>query len=156
MREGEGKWACAKVPVWDFDAEHEDAEKPLRDVSAGVIAANGMFVIWQCLTALPSGEAEGVSRTDFLAAALEIVAQTLEFAYDGDEARFLAPEGKGVVNGNGSGGLRVRESGFEGILRHSTTNWNEHAHKKYKDHGLVYADYYLLEFGNKLLRAGLL
>jgi hypothetical protein len=64
---------------------------------------------------------------------------------------------KGAVNGaSGNGEFRVRESGFECILRNSTTNWNPHAHKKYKDHGLVYADYYLLEFGNKLLRAGLL
>ena len=59
-------------------------------------------------------------------------------------------------NGAGAADIKVSESGFDAILRNSTTNWNPDAHKKYKDHGLVYADYYLLEFGNKLLRAGLL
>jgi hypothetical protein len=157
MREGEGKWHHHMIPLWDFDAPQENAEQPLRDVSAGVIAANGLLIIHQSLQALPSLQAAEVSgNTNFLDVALRIVSETLEMSYDKDLASFEVPA-KGMVNGNSSTGeLKVKESGFECVLRNSTTNWNPDAHKKYKDHGLVYADYYLLEFGNKLLRAGLL
>jgi hypothetical protein len=157
MREGEGKWHHHMVPVWDFDAPQNNPVEPLRDVSAGVIAANGLLIIHQSLQGLPIRNAAELSGgTDFLDIALQVVSETLEMSYDQDLASFdvLA---KSAVNGTGGEGeLKVMESGFECILRNSTTNWNEHAHKKYKDHGLVYADYYLLEFGNKLLRAGLL
>lgn len=165
LQEGKGKWHHYMVPVWDFDAPQDDPSEPLRDVSAGVAAANGLLIIHQSLQALPSSVATQLSpSTDFLDVALQIVSETLEMSYDQDLASFPAPA-KGLVNGNGVNGvngaghskvLRVKESGFECLLRNSTTNWNEHAHMKYKNHGLVYADYYLLEFGNKLLRAGLL
>ncbi|EUC44484.1 glycoside hydrolase family 88 protein [Bipolaris oryzae ATCC 44560] len=167
-REGEGRWRAELVPRWDFDApvgegdgEEEEGEGergPLRDVSAGVIAANGLLIIHQALQGLDAETAaEMGGGVDFLETALQIVAQTIEYAYDSDMALFEA-RGEGKVNGGASGGegVVVKESSFDGILRHSTTNWNEHAHQKYKDHGLVYADYYLLEFGNKLLRAGLI
>lgn len=166
--EGKGKWVCELVPRWDFDApivkgveeeEEEEGERgPLRDVSAGVIAANGLLIIHQALQGLDAKTAaEMAGGVDFLETALQIVAQTIEYAYDGDLALFEV-RGEGKVNGGASGreDVVVKESSFDGILRHSTTNWNEHAHQKYKDHGLVYADYYLLEFGNKLLRAGLI
>ncbi|KAH7093168.1 Six-hairpin glycosidase-like protein [Paraphoma chrysanthemicola] len=156
MKEGEGKWSHPSVPVWDFDAPQENPEQPLRDVSAGVIAANGFLIIHQSLQALPASAATLTTTTNFLDTALQVVSETLDMSYDRDLASFELPA-KGIVNGiGGSDELRIKESGFECILRNSTTNWNEHAHKKYKDHGLVYADYYLLEFGNKLLRAGLL
>lgn len=156
LSEGDGKWHHSFVPLWDFDAPQDDASEPLRDVSAGVVAANGFLIIYQSLQALPASTAAQLSSTDFLETALQIVSETLDMSYDRDLAAFEAPA-KGLVNGNGSSGeLKIRETKFECILRNSTTNWNEHAHKKYKDHGLVYADYYLLEFGNKLLRAGLL
>ena len=157
-REGEGKWHHHKVPLWDFDAPQEDSTEPLRDVSAGVIAANGLLIIHQSLQSLPTDIATQLSSsTNFLDLALQIVSETLDMSYDRDLASFEVPV-KGLVNGDGvrNGDLKVKESGFEGLLRNSTTNWNEHAHMKYKDHGLVYADYYLLEFGNKLLRMGLL
>jgi hypothetical protein len=157
MKEGDGEWHHHMVPVWDFDAPQDNHSEPLRDVSAGVIAANGLVIIHQSLQALPTLAATELSgSTDFLEIALQIVSQTLDMSYDQNLASFVVPE-KGAVNGTSGGGeLRVKESGFECILRNSTTNWNPDAHKKYKDHGLVYADYYLLEFGNKLLRAGLL
>ncbi|KAF1845258.1 glycoside hydrolase family 88 protein [Cucurbitaria berberidis CBS 394.84] len=161
-REGEGRWPYHMVPLWDFDAPQENSIDPLRDVSAGVIAANGLLIIHQSLQSLPTDIAAHLSSsTNFLETALLIMSETLDMSYDRDLASFdvLA---KALVNGNpvndvhGVGEIRVKESGFEGLLRNSTTNWNEHAHMKYKDHGLVYADYYLLEFGNKLLRMGLL
>lgn len=50
----------------------------------------------------------------------------------------------------------VHELEWSSILMHSTANNNEHAHVRYSDVGLIYADYYFLELGNKLLRMGLL
>ncbi|KAI5372597.1 hypothetical protein AA0119_g8421 [Alternaria tenuissima] len=164
LKEGEGKWHHPMVPCWDFDAPQNDPTEPLRDASAGVITANGLLIIHQSLQSLSSTAASRLSAnsdTNFLDIALQIVSQTLDMSYDSDLAYFEAPI-KAMVNGNGVNGgataseLKIKETGFECILRNSTTNWNEHAHKKYADHGLVYADYYLLEFGNKLLRAGLL
>ncbi|CAN9249594.1 unnamed protein product [Alternaria alternata] len=164
LKEGEGKWHHPMVPCWDFDAPQDNPTEPLRDASAGVITANGLLIIHQALQSLSSTAASQLSvngDTNFLDIALQIVSQTLDMSYDSDLAFFEAPV-KAVVNGNGINGgataseLKIKETGFECILRNSTTNWNEHAHKKYADHGLVYADYYLLEFGNKLLRAGLL
>ena len=119
--------------------------------------ANGLLIIHQSLQSLPTDEAAALvgPSGNFLDIALQIMSQTLDMSYDPDLASFETP-GKGLVNGVGAGGFKIRESGFDAILRNSTTNWNPDAHKKYKDHGLVYADYYLLEFGNKLLRTGLL
>jgi hypothetical protein len=155
-REGEGKWHHPLVPLWDFDAPISNPAEPLRDVSAAMATANGLLLIHQSLQSLPVAKASQLvdPSTNFLDVALEIVSQTLDMSYDRDLASFERP-GKSQMNGVHSAEIKVRESGFDAILRNSTTNWNPDAHKKYKDHGLVYADYYLLEFGNKLLRAGL-
>jgi hypothetical protein len=155
--EGHGKWHHPCVPAWDFDAPHEDENEPLRDVSAGVITANGLVLIHQALEALPWEEAQQLSGpdTNFLQVALSIVDEILDMALDRD---YASVESGATVNGDGASyvPLTVKDSSFEAILRHSTANHNEHAHKPYWDHGLVYADYFLLEFGNKLLRAGYL
>lgn len=167
LDEARGRWPASRVPLWDFDAPlppaapEFDGKGPLRDASAGVIAANGLLIVHQALAALPREQAVRMAAgTDFLDEALGIVRDVLALAYDGDYAAFERPgegEGAGGVNGGESAGLLgLKESGFDGILRNSTTNWNPDAPKKYRDHGLVYADYYLLEFGNKLLRAGFL
>ncbi|KAF4956406.1 hypothetical protein FSARC_11609 [Fusarium sarcochroum] len=39
------------VPVWDFDAPVDEFSPPLRDTSAGVIAANGLLILSQALVA---------------------------------------------------------------------------------------------------------
>lgn len=152
LDEAQSKWHHSRVPVWDFDASFEKEKDPLRDVSAGVIAANGMLLIHQALQAWEVPKSV-TSAINFLEAALDIVSETLDMALDRDFAAFkpATVEGEKDVRGQ----LGLRESAFEAILRHSTSNNNEHAHKPYADHGLVYADYYLLEFGNKLLRAGI-
>ena len=156
--EGTGKWNHALVPKWDFDAPQENETDPLRDVSAGVIAANGLVIIHEALQGLPRGEAEELSGSDidFLQLALNMVGDTLDMALDRNFAFVKSHEDLNAANRdhNKSVALDIKESDFEAILRHSTANHNEHAHKPYWDHGLVYADYYLLEFGNKLLRAG--
>lgn len=156
--EGKGRWHHPLVPAWDFDAPQEDEKEPLRDVSAGVITANGLVIIHEALQSLPSEQVKKLvdSDTDFLQVALDIVGETLDMALDRDFASMDSQVDSATVNGEGTTHtpLTVKESGFEAILRHSTANHNEHAHKPYWDHGLVYADYFLLEFGNKLLRAG--
>lgn len=155
--EGKGQWHHPLVPAWDFDAPQADEKEPLRDVSAGVITANGLVIIHQALQALPSNEVQKLlgSDMDFLQVAVDIVSETLDMALDQD---FASIEPQSTINGNGrtAKSLMVKESAFQAILKHSTANRNEHAHKPYWDHGLVYADYFLLEFGNKLLRAGFL
>ena len=155
--EGKNKCHHPRVPAWDFDAPQNDEQEPLRDVSAGVITANGLVLIHPALQALPSEEARRFAGadTDFLEVALAIVDETLDMALDRD---FASVEPSEPANRDGAANtkLPVKESSFEAILRHSTANHNEHAHKPYSDHGLVYADYFLLEFGNKLLRAGYL
>ncbi|KAF2276165.1 Six-hairpin glycosidase [Westerdykella ornata] len=156
LEECRGRHHHHLVPAWDFDAPQENPTEPLRDVSAGVIAANGLFIIHQSLQSLSKSVVQSIAAdTDFLDVSLQIIHQTLDMALDKDFASFAAENT--MVNGTGTGSLElsVKESRFDAILRHATANYNEHAHQKYWDHGLVYADYFLLEYGNKLLRAGL-
>ncbi|KAL2810507.1 Six-hairpin glycosidase-like protein [Aspergillus granulosus] len=129
------------VPVWDFDAPIEDESDPLRDSSAGVIAANGMLLLFQSLSAL--GDAELARK--YLDAAMRIVTETIGYSYSEERARLVqSGEGVGVED-------VVEGQRFDTILKNATANHNAKDHDRYSDHGLVYADYYLLEFGNRLL-----
>ncbi|GIC93492.1 glycoside hydrolase family 88 protein [Aspergillus udagawae] len=137
----DGRMVGRYVPLWDFDAPVDEAS-PLRDSSAGVIAANGMLLLSQVLV----GEDEGLARR-FRDAAMRIVSETVEFSYSREEAMLV------------EGGQQVKDvSGqrFDAILRNATANHNAKDLDRYSDHGLVYADYYLLEFGNQLLKLGLI
>lgn len=151
LDEARGSWHHPLVPVWDFDAPVENEKEPLRDVSAGVVAANGLVIIHQALQMLEKPVTIAPERS-FLDEALQIIGEILDMSLDRDFAS-LEIEPEQATRETES--FKVRESGFDAILRHSTSNRNQHAHQPYWDHGLVYADYYLLEFGNKLLRAGL-
>ena len=64
------------VPLWDFDAPILDESNPLRDSSAGVIAANGMLILSQALAGL--GRANEATR--FREMAITIVKDTLDFS----------------------------------------------------------------------------
>lgn len=134
------------VSLWDFDAPILDKARPLRDSSASVIAANGMLVLSQGLLGL--GHDDQARR--FRDMAITIVKDTLDFS--------LAPEKTRTVIFGDEVATEEVDSGcrFDAILRNATANYNAIDHKRYWDHGLVYADYYLIEFGNKLLRMGLL
>ncbi|KAF7161300.1 hypothetical protein CNMCM5623_006917 [Aspergillus felis] len=136
-----GKRVGRYVPLWDFDAPVDEAN-PLRDSSAGVIAANGMLLLSQVLVR----DDEGLARR-FRDAAMRIVSETVEFSYSREEAR-LVEGGKQVEDVSGQR--------FDAILRNATANHNAKDLDRYSDHGLVYADYYLLEFGNQLLKLGLI
>ncbi|KFY84352.1 hypothetical protein V500_09367 [Pseudogymnoascus sp. VKM F-4518 (FW-2643)] len=137
------------VPLWDFDAPIEDESNPLRDSSAGVIAANGMLLLSQSMTEL----GDEILAERYHSAAIRIVTDTLEFSLSTEKARFVDYTGnlEKIQVEDAVAGQR-----FDAILKNATANHNSNDHDRYSDHGLVYADYYLLEFGNQLLRMGLL
>jgi hypothetical protein len=124
------------VPVWDFDAPVPPNTLPLRDTSAGMIAANGLVLLHQTLQ----------GKSPYLAAALRIVKETIDLSLSPDKAKFSVGD---------DGEVDVADGTWDGILMNATANNNENAVVRYWDHGLVYADYYFLEFGNKLMRMGL-
>jgi len=136
------------VPLWDFDAPIEDMSNPLRDSSAGVIAANGMLVLAQAL----AGRGRHKSSAKFLNAAVTIIKDTLDFSLAPEKARLveLGSSQEGYEVQDVHGGKR-----FDAILKNATANHNSADYQRYWDHGLVYGDYYLIEFGNRLLRMGL-
>ncbi|EGX89727.1 glucuronyl hydrolase, putative [Cordyceps militaris CM01] len=138
------------VPLWDFDAPVDEA-RPLRDTSAGVIAANGMLLIAHAAAA--SGDFARFEK--YYRAATTIVDETMALCYAKDTLELVGQEsgagGVGVVARRASG---CAESRFDCILKCATANFNENWTDRYADHGLVYADYYLLEFGNRLLQFG--
>lgn len=138
------------VPLWDFDAPIEDEANPLRDSSAGVIAANGMLLLSQSMAAL----GDEILAERYRTAAIRIVSDTLEYSISNEKARFADQGGKSAEK------IQVEDAvagqRFDAILKNATANHNAQDHDRYSDHGLVYADYYLLEFGNQLLRMGLL
>ncbi|RGP78673.1 glucuronyl hydrolase [Fusarium longipes] len=142
---GENRTKGRYVPLWDFDAP-VDTSAPLRDSSAGIIAANGMLVLSQALAG--SGSHELSER--YRSMAIRIVKDTLEFS--------LAQE-KSKIALKSDGTFQVQDlepnQHFEAILKNATANHNAKDYKRYWDHGLVYADYYLIEFGNRLLKMGL-
>jgi hypothetical protein len=135
------------VPLWDFDAPIENPENPLRDSSSGVIAANGMLLLSQSLAALGRHSLS----TRFLQAAIKIIRDTLDVSLATEKAKF-------VVDDNDCS-FKVEDvltsQTFDAILKHGTANNNDNARRRYSNHGLVYGDYYLVEFGNLLLSMGL-
>jgi hypothetical protein len=134
------------VPLWDFDAPIEDVSNPTRDSSAGVIAANGMLVLSQAL----AGAAQAGLSARFRDAAVAIVRDTLDFALAREKVRFRLGDDDDLVAEDAVEGNR-----FDALLRFGTANNNTYARKRYANHGVVYGDYYLVEFGNRLLRMGL-
>ena len=101
-----------------------------------MIAANGLLLLHQILR----------HDTRYLDEALRIVKDTISLCQSADSARLLFTTDSKI---------QVQGVTFDSILKHATVNNNEHAIMRYSDHGLVYADYYFLEFGNRLLRMGM-
>ncbi|CAM1501370.1 Fc.00g105320.m01.CDS01 [Cosmosporella sp. VM-42] len=150
LPEPQGRRVGRYVPLWDFDAPIDDPQNPLRDTSAGVIAANGMLILSQDLAAL--GKQELSAR--YLEGAMRIVEDTLELALAKEKAQL-------IITASGDVGFEDAASGgerFDSILKHATVCYNAASFRKNKasDTGLVYADYYLIEFGTRLLRMGIL
>ncbi|OQE19806.1 hypothetical protein PENSTE_c014G08507 [Penicillium steckii] len=131
------------VPLWDWDAPIDETN-PLRDSSAGVIAANGMLILAQSLFSL--GEYTQGQR--YLDSALLIVEDTLAFSLAQKSSISIEKSQVSVRD-------VLSDTSFDAILKNATANFNAQDHRRYWDHGLVYGDYYLIEFGNRLLRMGL-
>jgi hypothetical protein len=141
--EGRGRY----VPLWDFDAPItytiiDGHKSPLRDVSAGLIAANGMLLLYGQLSAIGEHEA----ARGYLDYALAITRDTIDLAYNRDKMCFAFDQMSDKFKATQSTGNR-----FDAILERSTANFNEDHADRHWDHGLVYADYYFLELGNRLL-----
>ncbi|KAL4882580.1 Six-hairpin glycosidase [Aspergillus karnatakaensis] len=134
------------VPIWDFAAPVEEYSPPLRDTSAGVAAANGLLLLSQALLA----QREDVLSARYREAALRIVEETLAYSLSKEKAK-ISWGSDGKITGVGS----QSTSKFEAILRNATVSNNAEGVQQIRDHGLVYADYYLIEFGTRLLGLGL-
>jgi hypothetical protein len=85
----------------------------------------------------------------YLAAALRIAKETVAMCMAEDRGSFQ------MNDGDSASFISVHGVAFDAILTHATANNNPWALVRYGDHGLVFADYYFVEFGNKLLRMGL-
>ena len=119
------------VPEWDFRAP-----KPCPlDASAAMVAARGMQMLFILLNDKAPAEA-----AKYLTAAEALVDSTLRVC--------SAPSVKVSQEGH----ILWGEGHWEPILKHSTINGNPLATDQQLDQGLVYADYYLLEFENEALK----
>ncbi|KAJ1327067.1 unsaturated chondroitin disaccharide hydrolase [Microdochium nivale] len=134
------------VPVWDFHAPIEVPDSPLRDTSAGVCAAYGMLLLSQALSA--QGRIELGGR--YLESAVKIVQDTLKFSLS--EATMRLTKG---ADGHYKGVSEISsQDKFDAILKNATVAASPSLPAKIADCGLVYADYFLIEFGTQLLRMG--
>lgn len=119
------------VPFWDFDAPKPGP----RDTSAAMVAAYGMLLLFEKLP----------SQSKYLDAALRIVSGVVDTSLSPDAKIFTTSTDVEVVD----------LGGHDTILLHATINNYKFAPRKWANHGLVYADYYFLLFGNKLLELNL-
>ncbi|OMP86106.1 Unsaturated glucuronyl hydrolase, partial [Diplodia seriata] len=119
------------IAPWDFDAEEERGEGEPRDASAALVAAYAMLLVYE---ALVEEGGRGEEAEGFLRGALGGVRAVVE----------------GCLGGEGGD-----DGGLESVVMHATINNYEHALRRWSDTGLVYADYYFLLVGNKLLEMGL-
>lgn len=142
-------------PPWDFDApmEENEGQGVVRDSSAAAIAANGLLVLTQALIA----KRETSLATRFFDAAVQLMRGTLDYSLARETARFrFVPDGDGEeLKEDLAVEDLVQGKRFDAILKHGTANNNENARRRYANHGLVYGDYYLVRFGNELMRMGL-
>lgn len=138
------------IVPWDFDSfEHETTSQP-SDSSAAMIAAYGMLLIHQGLVHLGQS-------SDYLASALKIVQAVCAYQMN-PEASWIVDEM--IVDTVECGPMKttVQEVNVgigETILTGATINNYEYAPRRWANHGLVYADYYFLLVGNKLLEMGM-
>lgn len=157
----------AAVPPWDFETapadkrEDENAVEP-TDTSAAMIASYGFLLIYEALRLRNS-----VGAQKYLDAALRITNAVCK-GYLTPRAKFV-PQVKGatvrsIVDTPDHGaeeqdvavaGFEVDDGGCEAILDGATINNYEFAPRRWANHSLVYADYYFMLVGNKLLEMGI-
>lgn len=142
----EGETVGRYVPLWDFDAPIEDPSNPVRDTSGAMVAANGMLVLSQALAGL--GLHSESAR--YLEDALRIAQDVVDLSVSPERAGFRV-EADGSLGFTGTEGV----ARFDAVLRDATIGNQKLSYEKWTNHGVVYADYYFAEFGNRLLRLGL-
>ncbi|KAJ6001351.1 hypothetical protein N7522_006578 [Penicillium canescens] len=150
------------VPYWDLTAPVTETSP--RDTSAAMVAACGLLLLYKALKG-------GIEADNYLQEAFQLVnavvhtnmsRQTLQFGVT-HPALQVAVYPEGYIDECASDGfdlLCVSQSfnsivNCETILDGATINNYEFAPRRWSNHGLVYADYYFLLFGNMLLRMGL-
>lgn len=143
-----GRLPDTRIPPWDFDAQDKSgATTQPPDTSAAMIAAYGMLIIHQSLQ-------NRSEASPYLGHALRIADSVCE--------RHLNPAASQkqdlgtiptVENGRTPVIKCVETAAGLGdtILNGATINNFEFAPRRWADHGLVYADYFFVLFGNKLL-----
>lgn len=149
------------VPYWDFAAPVTEAAP--RDTSAAMVAACGMLLLYKALKGSPDGYF-------YLREAMKLVDCTLAKFSNPPTARFEVVSSPSQVLvypsesidkriGDGFDVLTVVDGSdsntCDTILGGATINNYEFAPRRWFNHGLVYADYYFLLFGNMLLDLGL-
>ncbi|POS69724.1 unsaturated glucuronyl hydrolase [Diaporthe helianthi] len=171
------------VPPWDFEpaeeavmgdfvsiAEPVDKGEKLEglaeptDTSAAMIASYGFLLIYEALKVRKSVHAQ-----KYLDAALRITNAVCK-GYLTPRGKFVTPQANGATvrsivdrpDGHGAEeqdvavvGFDVDDGGCEAILDGATINNYEFAPRRWANHSLVYADYYFMVVGNKLLEMGI-
>lgn len=151
-----------RIPPWDFLAPN-DASSPEQppDTSAALIAVYGMLLIHE------AHMQNGTEDSKYFAAALDILSAVCSL-HMSPATRFTTQttEVATIVEGDASLGatsdrvmdlvqviteVRQGQSVAETIVGGATINNYEFAPRRWANHGLVYADYYFLLVGNKLL-----
>jgi uncharacterized protein YyaL (SSP411 family) len=138
------------VVPWDFDARDAVGPGQPSDSSAAVIASYGMLLIHQALVELGQ-------PSRYLAEALSII-QTVCANHLNPAAALVETktELETVEHGCVEEVAHYVDIGIgDTILNGATINNFEFAPRRWADHGLVYADYYFLLVGNKLLEMGI-
>lgn len=137
------------VVPWDFDAPVVEGASQPSDVSAAMVASYGMLLIHEAL--LARGQ-----ESSYLRNAL-ILTHTACTHHVNPPATLVSritvvetvEHGKSVEHGSD-----VNMGEGDTILKGATINNYEFAPRRWANHGLVYADYYFLLIGNKLLEMG--
>jgi uncharacterized protein YyaL (SSP411 family) len=122
------------VPYFDFLAPVTPTTP--RDSSASMIACYGLLLVHEAMG----------HKGPYLKAAMHLLTSVLTMS--------VATPAIFVVSKEGTLGVEMG-AGEETILKNATINNYEFAPRRWADHGLVYADYYFLLVGNKLLEMGL-
>lgn len=145
----------SNIPPWDFDAvEREPAVEQPPDTSAAMIAAYGMLLLHKAL-----------KRKGLVEQAIKYLdaAQRITTAVCGSHAAFHdATFGKmllsvsSVEDPKSAASIETvtRGAGGDTLLTGATINNYEFAPRRWANHGLVYADYYLLAVKDLLLEIG--
>jgi len=138
------------VPPWDFTCP-QDINTP-TDTSAALIACYGMLLLEEALVARgePSSYRDGA-----LYILTSVCRESLSSLAKFRSSKVSVSSAEHGVS-HESGDLEVdMGTGPETILQGATINNYEFAPRRWAMHGLVYADYYFLLVGNKLLDMGI-